>query len=57
MCFFLNFLVSEIGTTKYMKANFQKLQTLEKIIKNIPRAVTMYHDHPKEIKKTININH
>ena len=34
-----------------MKANFQKLQTLEKIIKNIPRAVTMYHDHRKEIKK------
>ena len=33
-----------------MKTTFQKSQALEQIIKNIPRAVTMYHDHRKSTK-------
>ena len=33
-----------------MTRNFQKLQTLEQIIKNITRAVTMYLDHRKSNK-------
>ena len=33
-----------------MKATFQKLQILEQIIKNVPRAVTMYHDYQKSNK-------
>ena len=30
---------------KSMKKTFQKSQALEQIIKNIPGAVAMYHDH------------
>ena len=33
-----------------MKTNFQKSLSREKIIKNIPGAVTMYHDHRKNNK-------
>ena len=33
-----------------MKTTFQKSQKLEQIIKNIPRAVTTYHDHRKSSK-------
>ena len=33
-----------------MKTTFQISLTLEQIIKNIPRAVTMYHDHQKTNK-------
>ena len=33
-----------------IKTTFEKLQTLEQIIKTIPRAVTMYHDHHKSNK-------
>ena len=33
-----------------MKTTFQKSQALEQIIKNIPRAVTMYHDHRSKAK-------
>ena len=33
-----------------MKKTFQKSQTLEKIIKNVLRAVTIYHDHRKSNK-------
>ena len=33
-----------------MKTTFQKSQSREKIIKNIPGAVTMYHDHRKNNK-------
>ena len=35
---------------KSMKTTFQKSQTLEQIIKNIPGAVTMYYDHWKSNK-------
>ena len=48
--FFLKFLVSDTGTKKSMKTTFQKSQTLEKIIKNIPRTVTMYHVYRKSNK-------
>ena len=33
-----------------MKVTFQKWKILEQIIKNIPRAVTIYDDHPKSNK-------
>ena len=47
--FSLNFLVRwEIQNS--MKTTFQKLQKLEQISKNIPRAVTMYRDHRKSNK-------
>ena len=33
-----------------MKISSHKWQTLEKVIKNIARAITMYHDHWKSNK-------
>ena len=33
-----------------MKRTFQKSQTLEQTIKNVLRAVNMYHDHRKNNK-------
>ena len=37
-----------------MKTTFQKSWTLKQIIKNIPGAVTMYHDHREAINRKSN---
>ena len=43
--FFYIFLMARWELQNSMKTTFQKLQTLEQTIKNIPRAVGIYHDH------------
>ena len=48
VCFFLIFFVCEMRKLQNsMKTTFQKSQTLEQIIRNIPGAIIMYHDHRK----------